>query len=223
MNMPTFSFRDFIGYIFPGAILILGVILIFWSQVKDVLEFIIALEAEYLAIIVSFLTVITYYAGYASNVLAYNIIRFKPFCKFLGKEDYHDNLTKHDEYGLDKSFIDSLKKRISKKWKNLHFENESNILYLCWHDIQQNKENNDLSQIQRIVSLKNFTLSSIFSFIVLGIGIYYIDIVDKCYSIIPFVIAVLMVFSYRLQSKKFVQSVYRIWYILNKKSRRNNQ
>ncbi len=209
----TFSFRDYLAYVFPGSILIFGFYLliydsqIFQKKVTDNLE-----------IVVPSLIIVTYYAGYLSNVISYNMgICFKYFCyencNSHCKEDYCDNLNKHKKYGLDGLFIKSLKMLITSKWAIEDFKNESNILYLCWQDIQAS-DHKGISHLHRIVSLRNFALSSILPFIILGIGLFYNNFVFI--SITSFAVAFFMILSFRLQSKKFVQSVYRIWYILNK-------
>ena len=146
-----------------------------------------------------------YYLGYLSNVIM----------TYLSGTPYKDTLKNGNKYGLDSSFIKDLKEKLNKKWgKDFYNETNSNILYLCWQDIQST-EHKGIAQIYRIISLRNFCVSSILPFGLFGFSLW----VSGHFIVAPIVFSMsyLMYYANKNQEKYFVQAVYRIWYVQHEK------
>jgi len=203
MNI-SLTLRDYLSYIFAGTVLLLAIFFFdkscnhsyLWNTLKN--------STKLISLI---LLIGGYYLGYLSNVIM----------TYLYGAPYKDTLKNENMYGLDITFIQNLKKKLNEKWgKNFYNDTNSNILYLCWQDIQST-EHRGIAQIYRIISLRNFCVSSILPLGLLGFSLW----ISGHFIIAPIVFFMLYIMNYakKNQEKYFVQSIYRIWYVQHEKFR----
>lgn len=201
INNNLFSLRDYIGYVFPGLIFLSS----YFIYSPEIWKFV---KSNNLVASLVFL-VVSYYIGYASNILSsrsiINLVKLT-----LG--DPYDNYLSSRVKGAFKFKLQSL---LKEKWGEEIANDDSiyNLMFLCWRDIQRT-EHQGLSYQFRLVSLWTFCNASLVPFIFLSIVLFCKEYF--AYSIMClFVFALLLNSWYKLRVE-FAHNVYRIWYVLNK-------
>jgi hypothetical protein len=196
-NSISFTLRDYLSYIFSGTIILLAIFMfdkrcnqgLLWSTIGN--------DTKVISLI---LIVGGYYLGYLSNVIM----------TYLVGPPYQDTLLSSQKY-LDEKFVSQLKVKLKKYWTEEIYNNEgSNIVYLCWQDIQSTNHKG-LNQIYRIISLRNFCVSSILPFCLLGFSLLISGHYIIGFMVLP--MSFIMDYARKNQEKFFVQAVYRNWYI----------
>lgn len=197
----SFSFTDYIGYLFPGLLLIIG---LYFSN-PDILSFL--LKDKILISIVLLIT--SYYAGYASIITSSLIIeKIENFFGDLYTSTYNKKLCPY----FKKKLVTSLRKEYGTDLV-LH-GNKSNLVYLCWIDIQKEPNHGALNYQSRLISLRTICTASFIPVLILSylsfkpLGIWI--------SIFFIFIFIILIFAWRDLKISFAKHVFRIWYIQNK-------
>jgi len=124
----SFSLRDYLAYLFPGVLLLGGYFLTHhehWELLK---------QDKLLSSIV--LLIGGYFSGYISNVFSTRTIAKILDC-FFGNS-FTTTLSKPDKNNFDQTFALMVKTELQNYWgKELVDAEESNLLLLCWRDIQR--------------------------------------------------------------------------------------
>lgn len=206
INNNSFTLRDYLAFVFPGTLLI-GAYLLVYSEHWDLIK-----QEKLLAGIV--LLIGSYFLGYMSSVLSNRTVS-KLIYWIIG-DSFKTILSNPDKNEFDSKFSKILKEKLKNYWgEEIFYTSESNLLYLCWRDIQTTDHKGMAYQF-RLVSLWNFCESvlvpSLILFVIFTINSEYI------LSLVSISMFILMATSMVEKRAEFGRNVYRIWYVINRKT-----
>jgi hypothetical protein len=200
----SFTLRDYLAFVFPGILLIGAYLLIYnehWELIK---------QDKLLAGVV--LLVGSYFLGYMSSVLSSRTLT--KLIYWLVGDSFRTLLSEPEKNKFDTDFSDVLKEKLETYWgKKLSNSSESNLLYLCWRDIQTT-DHKGMEYQFRLVSLWNFCESVLIPSLILSI--IFAAQYNFMLSIISLSMFILMAISMIGKRKEFGKNVYKIWYVINK-------
>lgn len=199
-----FTLRDYISYFFPGVVLLAAIAIVrpaIWVDVKN----------DTLAISL-ILFVGGYVLGFFSHVVSTLILM--PFNRVLG-DPHADGILGSSKplvrSALDENFKSILRKELELAWgKEIASGKESNLLFLCWRDIQRH-DHRGLEYLFRSVSMYNMALNLIFAFFALSLALIHTH--HFCYAALSLLLAASMYRGRFVYRREFVRNVYRIWYV----------